>query len=246
MRQSLIIANWKMNGSKEALDQFLPQLIEYGVQAIESEVVLCPPAIYIQYAAGLSAGALALGGQDISEHSSGAYTGELSGSMLQDMQANWVIVGHSERRGYHDESDAQVVAKANAALNSGLTPVVCVGETLDEREQGITEKVIARQVNALVEALKGTTKLADIGVAYEPVWAIGTGKTASPEQAQVVHQFIRELLGVDGQSIRILYGGSVNPENAAALFQQADIDGGLVGGASLTAKSFIEICRAAA
>ena len=251
MRQSLVVANWKMNGSKAALDQFLPSLVEGGVCELGTEVVVCPPVVYLQHAAGMTnktvvSNAVALGAQDISQHSEGAYTGEISGSMLVDMQATWVIVGHSERRAYHSENDQQVALKAVSALKEGLVPIVCVGETLEERESGVTESVIERQVKALVDSLPDVDELAKVVLAYEPIWAIGTGKTASPQQAQAVHQLIRSLLGAAGQHIRILYGGSVKPDNATALFQQPDIDGGLVGGASMVADSFIEICRVAA
>jgi triosephosphate isomerase len=189
-----------------------------------------------------------MGSQDISVHESGAYTGEVSGPMLADFECKYAIVGHSERRTYHGESDALVAEKFEAALKFGLTPIFCVGETLEEREQGVTEQVIARQVDAVIE--RGGVEMLGKGViAYEPVWAIGTGKTATPEQAQEVHAFIRGRVASHSadvaEGIRILYGGSMKPDNAAELMAKPDIDGGLIGGASLKAEDFLGICTAA-
>jgi triosephosphate isomerase len=185
------------------------------------------------------------GAQDVSEHENGAYTGEVSASMLIDCGATLVLVGHSERRAMHGESDALTVAKLRRARAAGLTTLLCVGETLEERQSGATERVVARQLDALLEAPDAAALIGGVVVAYEPVWAIGTGETASPEQAQAVHAFIRARLGAAGAGLRILYGGSVKPGNARELFSMPDIDGGLIGGASLTAADFTAICAAA-
>jgi triosephosphate isomerase len=197
-------------------------------------------------AAALAGSDLRWGAQDVSEHAQGAYTGEVSAAMLAEAGCRYVIVGHSERRAYHAESDELVAAKAQAALAKGVTPIVCVGETLAQREAGETETVVKRQLSAVIHRLAHCA--AEMVVAYEPVWAIGTGRTASPEQAQAVHAVLRAQLHAAtgrGATMKILYGGSVKPDNAATLFAQADIDGGLIGGASLKASEFIAIARAA-
>lgn len=251
MRQPLVAGNWKMNGSKASAHALLSG-IKAGLSvsgAIKAEVAVCAPAILIPECQALLAGTVvSWGGQDLSEHESGAYTGEISGSMLTDFGCKYVIIGHSERRTYHHESDALVAAKFQAARKAGLIPIFCVGETLEEREQGITEQVIARQMDAVLEGL-GADMLGQGVVAYEPVWAIGTGKTATPEQAQDVHAFIRGRVAANSQEVaaalRILYGGSMKPDNAAELMAKADIDGGLIGGASLKAADFLGICMAA-
>lgn len=247
-RPALVAANWKMNGSLSANQTWLS-----GLRAHESslpcEVVVCPPAPYLgQLVQGLQGSPIQVGAQNLSEHTAGAYTGEVSAQMLQDVGVSWVIVGHSERRSLYGETDALVAAKAACALAAGLRPIVCVGETLQERELNQTEAVVTRQLAAVLSACPGAD-LSQGAVAYEPVWAIGTGLTASPEQAQSVHAAIRAQLAEAnasaGAATRILYGGSVKAANAASLFSQADIDGGLIGGASLVADEFRAICDAA-
>ncbi|MEJ2321806.1 MAG: triose-phosphate isomerase, partial [Gammaproteobacteria bacterium] len=207
------------------------------------------PAIYIPLVEELLSGsAVAWGGEDLSVHDSGAYTGEIAASMLNDFGCKYVIIGHSERRTYHEESDELVAAKYEAAMNAGLIPIFCIGETLEEREQGITNDVVARQVDAVVDKL-GVAALAKGVIAYEPVWASGTGKTATPEQAQEVHAFIRSRIAASdaavAEGVQILYGGSMNAGNASELLAQPDIDGGLIGGASLKADDFLTIAKAA-
>jgi triosephosphate isomerase len=249
MRRPLVAGNWKMNGSRATIKALLDG-IKQGIGAVaKAEVVVCAPYIYLpDVAAQLAGSPVAWGAQNLSTEASGAFTGEIAASMLQDFQCRYVIVGHSERRALYGESDAVVAKKFAVARAAGLVPILCVGETLDEREQGVTEQVVARQLQAVIE-LEGIAALADGVIAYEPVWAIGTGKTASPEQAQDVHAFIRRsLAAVDGavaDKVQILYGGSMNAANAASLLAQADIDGGLIGGASLKAEDFLTICRAA-
>jgi triosephosphate isomerase len=210
-------------------------------------LAVCVPFVYINETAATLAGSdIRWGAQDVSEHEQGAYTGEVSAAMLAESGCRYVIVGHSERRAYHAEGDALVARKAQVALARGVTPVVCVGETLAEREAGETEEVVKRQLSAVIHQLAHCA--AEMVVAYEPVWAIGTGRTASPEQAQAVHAVLRGQLQAAtgrGAAMKILYGGSVKPDNAATLFAQPDIDGGLIGGASLKAADFIAICRAA-
>lgn len=246
MKKKLIAGNWKMNGSLAANASLLEQVLA-GLPADPCIVAVCAPAIYVQQVAGLTLGtAIAVGAQDVSEHDAGAYTGEVSASMLRDLGARYAIVGHSERRQYHGETDALVAIKAQKALAAGVTPVVCVGETLAEREAGRTEEVVRRQLAAVIH-LNGHC-ISEIVVAYEPVWAIGTGKTASPEQAQEVHAVLRAQLQSatpQAERIHILYGGSMNAANAAQLLAEKDIDGGLIGGASLEAADFLAIIAAA-
>jgi len=248
MRQTLVAGNWKMNGTL-ATARALAEAIREGVgPAPRGEVALCPPFVYLEAVARLIEGSpLQLGAQNVSEHDPGAYTGEVAAPMLVDVGCRYVIVGHSERRALYGESDAVVARKFLRALDEGLTPVVCVGETLAEREKDETEGVVARQVEAVLSA-RGAAALEAAVLAYEPVWAIGTGKTASPEQAQAVHAFIRERVARGdprvAESLRILYGGSVKSANARELFGAPDIDGGLVGGASLNADEFVAICEA--
>lgn len=214
-----------------------------------AEVALCVPYPYLAQArAVLDGSAVAWGAQDVSEHAQGAWTGEVSGSMLADFGCRYALVGHSERRSFFGDTDAVVAAKFSAAQKAGLTPVLCVGESLAEREAGITGEVVTRQIDAVLEK-NGIAAFASAVVAYEPVWAIGTGRTASPQQAQEVHaliraRFARESADIAG-GLRILYGGSVKANNAAELFGQSDIDGGLIGGASLVATDFLAICAAA-
>jgi len=249
MRQPLVAGNWKMNGSLEGVKALLVG-IKAGIGTVaRAEVAVCPPTVFIPEAqAALQGTSIAWGGQDVSVHASGAYTGEIAGSMLKDLGCKYVIIGHSERRTYHAESDALVAEKFAAALHASLIPIFCVGETLEQREQGITEQVVGRQVDAVIE--RGGVDMLNKGVvAYEPVWAIGTGRTATPEQAQDVHAFIRGRIAAHSaevaQSIRILYGGSMKPDNAAELLAKPDIDGGLIGGAALKATDFLAICAAA-
>ncbi len=248
MRRSLVAGNWKMHGSLRDNEALL-QGVTAGVKALDGvDVAVCVPFPYLAQARELLAGtAVQWGSQDVSEHARGAYTGEVAGAMLAEFGCAFVIVGHSERRAYHAEGDALVGRKAKAALAAGLTPIVCVGETLEEREGGKTEAVVGRQIDAAVDVL-GMAELGRCVVAYEPVWAIGTGRTASPGQAQEVHAFLRRRLAkrdaAVAERLRILYGGSVKAGNAAELFGQPDVDGGLVGGASLNADEFVAICRA--
>jgi len=246
MRKKLVAGNWKMHGSL-AENAALLAALKPALAGIEA--VVCVPFPYLAQAQSELAGSsIAWGAQNLSEHSKGAYTGEVSASMLRDFGCSYVIVGHSERRSLYDESDQQVAAKLVAAQAAGLVPILCVGESLDEREAGVTEQVVARQLDAVISAA-GIGALANAIVAYEPVWAIGTGKTASPEQAQAVHAFIRgKIAGLDAAiaaGLVIQYGGSVKAANAAELLAQPDIDGGLIGGASLVADEFVAICRAA-
>jgi triosephosphate isomerase (TIM) len=248
MKQKLIAGNWKMNGSQEA-NATLVAALRAGLDSpLGCGVALCVPAPYLASVAALVQGSsMVVGAQDVSEHDAGAYTGEVSAAMLKDLGVRYAIVGHSERRQYHGETDAVVAAKAQKALAYGVTPIVCVGETLQEREAGHTEEVVKRQLAAVIHT--NGHCISEIVVAYEPVWAIGTGKTASPEQAQQVHAVLRaQLLAATERAARIsiLYGGSMNAANAAQLLAQPDIDGGLVGGASLKAADFLSIVRAAA
>jgi len=244
-RRPLVVGNWKMNGSRAGNAALLAALkSEVGDTA---DVAVCVPAPYLgEVGAALAGSAIRWGAQDCSAHASGAFTGEISAAMLAEFGCSYVIVGHSERRAMHGEGDHLVADKAAAALDSGLVPIVCVGETLAEREAGQTHAVVARQLAAAIDVLG--ERMSSVVVAYEPVWAIGTGKTASPEEAQAVHAHLRAALvaaASSGADNRILYGGSVKADNAAQLFAQADIDGGLIGGASLKAADFGAICRAA-
>jgi triosephosphate isomerase len=247
MRRKLVAGNWKMHGSAASAAELVRAVLA-GLPG-EVEVAVFPPSVYVAgLAVAHSAAAIGFGVQDVSEHAQGAYTGEIAAGMARDVGCRYALVGHSERRQYHAESDARVAAKFAQAQAAGLTPVLCVGETLEQREAGQTEAVVGAQITAVVAAC-GATAFANAVVAYEPVWAIGTGRTASAEQAQAVHAFIRSQIAVHdvmlANSLRILYGGSVKPANAAELFAQADVDGGLIGGASLVADDFLTICRAA-
>lgn len=249
MRKPLIAGNWKMNGSRESIAILLDGLKTGMGDVNTAEVAVCAPSIYIaDVQSSLEGSAVTWGGQDVSVQDSGAYTGETAASMLLDFGCKYAIIGHSERRTYHAESDALVAEKFEQAINNGLVPLFCIGETLEEREQGITEDVVARQIDAVLERV-GAEGMAKGVIAYEPVWAIGTGKTASPEQAQDVHAFIRgRVAAADAavaEKVQILYGGSMNAGNAAELLSQPDIDGGLIGGASLKADDFLTIARAA-
>jgi triosephosphate isomerase len=249
MRKPLIAGNWKMNGSRESIAILLDGIKAGMGDVTTAEVAVCAPSIYMgDVQARLEGSDVTWGGQDVSVHDSGAYTGETAASMLQDFGCKYAIIGHSERRTYHAESDALVSEKFEQAINNGLVPLFCIGETLEEREQGITEDVVARQIDAVLDRV-GAEGMAKGVIAYEPVWAIGTGMTASPQQAQDVHAFIRgRVAAADAavaEKVQILYGGSMNAGNAAELLSQPDIDGGLIGGASLKADDFLTIARAA-
>jgi triosephosphate isomerase (TIM) len=236
MRSRLVVGNWKMNGSR-ASNRGLLDAVLSGTQGLSGvSCAVCVPFPYLAEAAGQLRGtSLAWGAQNVSEHAEGAYTGEVSAAMLREFECRYVLVGHSERRQLYAETDKQVAAKYAAVRSAGMTPILCVGETLAERDAGRTEEVVARQLGA-VDFSGGV-------LAYEPVWAIGTGKTATPEQAQAVHAFLRKRVAADTV---VLYGGSVKAQNAAALFGMPDIDGGLIGGASLVARDFLDIVKAAA
>ncbi len=246
MKKKLIAGNWKMNGGLAA-NEALAKALLGGLSVPACNVAVCAPAPYLaQLQVLLANSEISLGAQDVSAHESGAYTGEVSVAMLKEFGVRYAIVGHSERRQYHGETDAAVAAKAQRALAGGITPIVCVGETLAEREAGKTEAVVKRQLAAVIHA--NGHCISEIVVAYEPVWAIGTGKTASPEQAQQVHAVLRAQLKAasdHADRIAILYGGSMNAANAAQLLAQPDIDGGLIGGASLKAPDFLTIIAAA-
>lgn len=248
MRKKLVAGNWKMHGSRSMARALVNDIVADKPAAIDA--IVFPPFPYLAELAWKHADTgLAIGAQDVSEHGGqGAYTGEVSAAMLVDVGASWVLVGHSERRQYHGESDELVARKFAAALAGGLTPILCVGETLEQHEAVQTEAVITRQLQAVL-GHNGIASFDTAVIAYEPVWAIGTGRTATPEQVQQVHAFIRSQLEKEDVTIarltRLLYGGSVKAANAAELFAQADVDGGLIGGASLTASDFLGICAAA-
>ena len=244
--KQLIAGNWKMNGNLAANDA-LVRAVAAGLQGAHCDVAICVPSPYLAQVQTLRSGTpLDLGAQDVSVHEQGAYTGEVSAAMLKEFGVRYAIVGHSERRQYHGETDALVADKAKAALAHGITPIVCVGETLADREANRTAEVVKRQMAAVIHT--NGHCISEIVVAYEPVWAIGTGRTATPEQAQEVHALLRAQLHAATQSvdrIRILYGGSMNAANASALLAQPDIDGGLIGGASLKPADFLQIVAAA-
>ena len=245
MRKQLIVGNWKMHGNHSANAELLAGIV--AARPFVADVAVCVPFPYLaSTAVALAAHDIRWGGQDCSAFERGAYTGEVSAAMLAEFGCRYVIVGHSERRGYHAESDQLVADKAKAALARGVTPIVCVGESLAQRESGETESVVKRQLSVAIHTLAHCA--GEMVVAYEPVWAIGTGRTATPEQAQAVHAVLRAQLRAAtarADEMKILYGGSVKPDNAATLFAQPDIDGGLVGGAALKLSDFVAICRAA-
>lgn len=251
MRKPFVAGNWKMHGSKAMIAGLINDLSRAWQQGDKVDVAVCPPFVYIDYVQRtLNNPAIKVGAQNMAaEPEYGAFTGEVSAPMLKEFDCRYVILGHSERRSLFGEDDDLIARKVEVALNARLTPILCVGETLEERDAGTTEQVIERQLQAVIDRVGGDA-FADIVVAYEPVWAIGTGKTASPEQAQAVHAFIRDkirLLSADAaEDMIIQYGGSVKPGNAMELFSQPDIDGGLIGGASLVADDFLAICDAAA
>ena len=251
MKQKLIAGNWKMNGglaANEALLHEVQQGLAHALASKHAQVAVCVPSVYLSQVQRLVLGSgIDLGAQDVSAHEHGAYTGEISAAMLKDFAVRYAIVGHSERRQYHAETDAHVALKVQRALSTGVTPIVCVGETLVEREAGMTEVVVKRQLAAVIRA--NGHCISEIVVAYEPVWAIGTGQTASPEQAQAVHAVLRAQLKsstVHADHVHILYGGSMNAANAVELLSQPDIDGGLIGGAALKAADFLAIIAVAA
>jgi triosephosphate isomerase len=245
MRRKLVAGNWKMNGSHPANAELLAGIA--AARPFGCDVAVCVPFPYLSETAVALAGSdVRWGAQDCSVHAAGAYTGEVSAGMLHEFGCRYVIVGHSERRQYHGESDQLVADKAKAALARGITPIVCVGETLAQREAGETEAVVKRQLSAVIHTLAHCA--GEMVVAYEPVWAIGTGKVATPEQAQAVHALLRAQLKAatpHADAMQLLYGGSMKPDNAVALMAQPDIDGGLIGGAALKATDFVAICRAA-
>ena len=245
MKKQLIAGNWKMNGSVQS-NAALVSALAVGAADAQCLVAVCVPAPYLAQVQLLVAGTrIELGAQDVSQHESGAFTGDVSANMLREFAIRYCLVGHSERRQYHTETDAEVAAKAQRALAAGITPIVCVGETLAEREAGRTEEVVKRQLAAVIHT--NGHCISEIVVAYEPVWAIGTGKTASPQEAQQVHAVLRAQLQAataHADRVHILYGGSMNAANAALLLSQPDIDGGLVGGASLKAADFLSIIAA--
>ena len=249
MRRPFVAGNWKMNGSRERASELVASVCNGTRELTEVDVGICPPFVYLADAAArIAGGPVRLGAQNCAGVESGAFTGEVSVSMIADVGCSFVLSGHSERRTLYGEGDAEVAAKARLALSAGLFSVVCIGETLEERESGRTEAIVARQLDAVIERLE-PHELERIVIAYEPVWAIGTGRTATPAQANAVHAFLRERIAARepgvAQGIRILYGGSVKPGNAAEIFAEPDVDGGLIGGASLDAEQFIAICRAA-
>jgi triosephosphate isomerase len=247
-RTKLVVGNWKMHGSQASATALLTA-INAGLRSVEADLAVCVPFPYLDLVERLVRDSpVALGAQNVSEHAQGAFTGEVCAAMLQDMGCKFVLVGHSERRTLCHETDAMVAEKARAAQQHGLIPIICVGETLEERDAGRTAPVVLRQIDAVMHLLAGSARGSCV-VAYEPVWAIGTGRTATPEQAQAVHAEIRgRIAAVDSfaaNATRILYGGSVKPATAAQLFSQRDIDGALVGGASLIASDFVAIAAAA-
>ena len=249
MRRTLIAGNWKMNGSSSSIETLINGLKDGLSEVTNADMAVCPPSIYLPLVKDLIGdAAIALGSQNVCDQESGAFTGEIAPSMLKEFNCQYALVGHSERRSLYSESDELVASRFAMARNSGLTPVLCIGETLEEREAGITEQVVSRQLDAVIVA-QGIKAIADSVIAYEPVWAIGTGKTASPEQAQEVHAYIRnKLSALDAavaEKVQILYGGSMNAANAKELLSQPDIDGGLIGGASLKPADFLAIGKSA-
>lgn len=244
MRRTLIMGNWKMNGSKGSIAELMAGVATYE-PVNNVEMAVCAPAIYLDYVKSV-AGDVSVGAQDVSIHDSGAYTGETAVSMLKEIGCQYTLVGHSERRQYHQESNELVAKKAHQAMNNGLTPVICIGETLEEREQERTEDVLAEQLQAVFDEIPAD-KLEGAVIAYEPVWAIGTGLAATAEQVQAVHAFIRDQLTKCRENLAksalILYGGSLKPANAKEILSLDDVDGGLIGGASLKAEDFIGIAE---
>jgi triosephosphate isomerase len=249
MRKALVAGNWKMNGTRASTGELCKGIAD-GMAALgEVDVLVCPPSILISTAAtALANSGVMIGGQDLDINPGGAFTGQTSAAMLLDAGCKYVIVGHSERRQFYGDTDVLVAEKTQVALDAGLIPIVCLGESQAEREGGVTEEIVGRQLNAVLDKV-GIAAFSSAVIAYEPVWAIGTGLTASPEQAQDVHAFIRRMLSDKDQSVadqcRILYGGSMKPGNAVELISKPDIDGGLIGGAALASEDFLGICSAA-
>lgn len=249
MRRPLVAGNWKLNGSLESISELIAGIREKLPEVKNAELAVCPPYIYLSHVQKLLADVdVALGAQDCSDQESGAYTGEVSAAMIKEFGCTYNIIGHSERRHVYGDTNDQVATKFAQVVKNGLTPILCVGETLEDREAGHTEVVVTQQINAVLD-LFGVEAFRKAVIAYEPVWAIGTGQVATPAQAQEVHQQIRLILDAQNKdiaaNIRILYGGSMKPDNARELLQQADIDGGLIGGAALKAEDFIGIALAA-
>jgi triosephosphate isomerase (TIM) len=243
MRGKLVVGNWKMNGGLRQNDALLAELRVQWAAPEGRGLAVCVPFPYLwQAQAALSGSAIAWGAQSVNEHSAGAFTGEVAAAMVAEFGCSYAIVGHSERRLLYGEADATVAAKAGAVIAAGLTPIVCVGETLSEREVGSTEAVVIRQLDCVMTTVG--ERIDDVVLAYEPVWAIGTGRNATPEQAQAVHRVLRKRLGAAGEQVQVLYGGSVKAANARSLFAMPDIDGGLIGGASLKADEFLAIANA--
>ena len=247
MRKTIVAGNWKMNASKDSVESLVTDILS-GASDVSTDIIVCAPFPYLSQVEVLIEGSnLMLGAQNLNVNASGAFTGEVSAEMIKDFGANHVIVGHSERRSLYGETSEIVAEKTKAAIDSGLTPILCLGESLDQRESGKTESVVSEQLNKVIKMV-GIEAFNNIIIAYEPVWAIGTGMTATPEQAQAVHKFIRDLLASSSQDIAhktaILYGGSMNASNAVELISCADIDGGLIGGAALKAEDFLQICKA--
>lgn len=245
MRRTLIAGNWKMNGSLASINELMKGLTEGISSLTHVDMAVFPPAVYLMKVGALIAdSAISLGSQNICDQASGAFTGELAPSMLKEAGCKYAIIGHSERRSLYAESDALIANRFAMSVKSGITPILCIGETLEERKSGITEDVVSKQLDAVIKQ-QGIAAIADCVIAYEPVWAIGTGKVASPEQAQNVHAFMRSKLAAQDANVaakvQILYGGSMNPANASELLSQEDIDGGLIGGASLKAEDFLAI-----
>ncbi len=244
MRRSLVVGNWKMNGTLTTAKS-LAEAIVSGIENTNADIAVCPPFVYLRDIDQILQGShLKFGAQNVADQESGAYTGEISASMLKDINCTYAIVGHSERRSYYGDTNESVAERFSQALSQNIIPILCVGETLEQREQGKTFQVVDEQLDAVIN-LAGIDSFENAVIAYEPVWAIGTGKTASDEQAQEVHQYIRQQIAKRDQGIadkiQILYGGSVKADNAKGLFAMADIDGGLIGGASLDAESFLKI-----
>lgn len=249
MRRTLIAGNWKMNGSLKSITELMNGIKAGLADVTNADMVVCPPAVYLLRVSGLiDNDNIGLGSQNICDQASGAYTGELAPAMLKEAGCQYAIIGHSERRSLYGESDDLIAKRFAMAVESEITPILCIGETLEERESSVTEEVVSRQLNAVIDT-QGIEALAKCVIAYEPVWAIGTGKTATPEQAQAVHAFIRNKLAslnADvAEKVQILYGGSMNAANAQELLSQSDIDGGLIGGASLKAEDFLAIGKSA-
>lgn len=249
LRKPIIAGNWKMNGTRASIKSLIEQISNDLISPLKAEVMVFPPFVYLDQVAQLVKNTeLRWGAQNAAAEAQGAFTGEISALMLKDIGCQYVLVGHSERRHLFGESNETVVKKFDRAIQAGLTPILCVGETLDQRKQGKTEAVVGDQLQAVLSAKDGVNSLENVIIAYEPVWAIGTGLTATPEQAEEIHSFLREQLknfsSTLSQKVRILYGGSVKANNASALFSMPNIDGGLIGGASLDAKEFLQIYHA--